>query len=174
MARELLLHPTSEALRRAARQLLERVADNSGCGLRNLSCSPWYIAAGGFLMVVRELLVRNELSQVRRPRRVFTTFRTWLCTFPLTRPPDHTHASLDSAAQAGACLAAVAAAAQPDASRGAAAALHRLLPSVRARRHVPADALRGLDGHRCPPDTTMFSLHVLPWFSNPVRTLAYA
>ena len=31
MVLELLLHPTSEALRRAARQLLERIADSSGC-----------------------------------------------------------------------------------------------------------------------------------------------
>jgi len=33
MVLELLLHPTSEALRRAARQLLERIADSSGCSL---------------------------------------------------------------------------------------------------------------------------------------------
>ena len=31
MVLELLLHPTSEALRRAARQLLARIADGSGC-----------------------------------------------------------------------------------------------------------------------------------------------
>ena len=39
MAQELLLHPTSEALRRAARQLLERVADTSGCGLGSICYS---------------------------------------------------------------------------------------------------------------------------------------
>ena len=37
MVLELLLHPTSEALRRAARQLLERIADSSGYAV---ACRP--------------------------------------------------------------------------------------------------------------------------------------
>ena len=48
MVLELLLHPTSEPLRRAARQLLERVADSSGCVSENIkqaNCAGAWVVA---------------------------------------------------------------------------------------------------------------------------------